>query len=73
MTIVIKVNAYKNDVFVMQKCSFNDSDTPLLLSVTTGNIDALNEVLEREPDKKVRERALKDLSNFNEAIIAYSI
>ncbi len=73
MTIVIRVNAYQNDIFVIQKYSLNDgNDTPLLLSVTTGNIDALNGILEREPDK-IRGKVLKDLSISNESIVAYTI
>lgn len=75
MTVVIRINEYQNDVFVIQKYSFNDSDTPLLLSVNIGNMDSLNETIERVPNKtfEMLDKVLKDLSNSNEAVITYYV
>lgn len=75
MTVVIRINEYQNDTFVIQKYSLNDTDTPLLLSVSTGNMDSLNETIERVPNKtfEMLDKVLKDLSKSNEAVITYNV
>lgn len=75
MTVVIRINEYQNDTFVIQKYSLNDNDTPLLLSVSTGNMDSLNETIERVPNKtfEMLDKVLKDLSSSNEAVISYNV
>lgn len=78
MTIVIRINKYQNDTFVIQKYSLNDTDTPLLWSVTTGNMNILNEVIERIPDSEKTFEMLEELerinlSSSNEAVISYNV